>query len=139
MPAKGCGRAPGVIEIGWRSKSLAAFRAYRPPRRMSGAQRFVFDPEQEIMIVGVARWQYLAPGSPHQQLAQVIGAYELQGGQLCYPHAAGGMLSKSNDGVLITNEKSPHLGHNWTPQVRGQFITFIQALTGMSHVHHPGS
>lgn len=139
MPVKGCGRVPGVIEIGWRSKSIAAFRAYRPPRRMSGAQRFVFDPKQEILVVGSARSQDLAPGSPHEQLAQVIGAYDIQGGRPCYLHAAGGMLSRNNEGVLITNEKSPHLGHNWTPQVREQFIAFIRTLTRMSHVHHPGS
>jgi hypothetical protein len=49
------------------------------------------------------------------------------------------MLSKANEGMLITNEKSPHLAHNWTPQVREQFITFVQKLTGLPHEHHPGS
>lgn len=139
VPATGCGRVPGVIEVGWRAKSVAAFRAYRPPRRMGGAQRFVFDPKQEILVVGTARSRALAPGSPHEQLAQVIGAYDMQDGRLSYPCAAGGMLSKTHEGTLITNEKSPHLGHNWTPQVREQFITFVQKITGLSHEHHPGS
>ncbi len=33
IPAKGCGRVPGVIEISWHARSFSAFRGYRPPKK----------------------------------------------------------------------------------------------------------
>ena len=139
VPAKGCGRVPGVIEVGWHAKSVSAFRNYRPPKRGGGAQRFVFDPVQQILIVGEVRRQPVAPGSPHDQLAQVIGAFVIQGDEIHYPHGTGGMLSRTEDGGVVTNEKSRNLGHNWTPDVRQQFRPFVPAVTGLMHHHYPGS
>ncbi len=141
IPQHGTGRIRGVIEISWCAKSLTAFANYRPPKKEANAARFVYDPRQQIVVVGCPHWQPLDEnGSPHQQLAQIIGAFARRpDGHFEYPDAAGGLLRRRTDGSLYTVEKSPHLGHNWTPTVRKDFIKFIRELTGILHERNEGS
>lgn len=138
VPAHGSGRVPGVVEVGWNARSFAAFRTIVPPAE-SGSVRFVYDPTQQILVVGEPHWKGPAQGSPHEQLAQIIGAFTISSGRIEYPVAAGGMISRSPTGALLTTEKSPNLGRGWNSEVRRDFASFLQALTGLTHTHFPGA
>ena len=67
----GSGPVPGVLEASARVKSIAALRSYTPPR---GGVEYVFDPASATFAVGRPSARAGLTGSPHQQLAQSIGA-----------------------------------------------------------------
>jgi hypothetical protein len=78
----------------------------------------VFDPETDTYAMGRPADYLGLKGSPHQQLAQVIGANP--------DSFVGGMVSRGADGSLQWDEMSGHFYQNWTDQFRQQFVETMQ-------------
>lgn len=132
-----CGSGPvsGVIEVSDRFPSVAAFLNHRPYCGIrtwhDGVKRlgdvFVFDPVRCIFAVGDPQG---ISGSPHQKLARAIGVTD-------YDRLVGGTWTREADGALVTTEQSGHFGDNWSrhPEVRRQFVEFLERRTGLSVRH----
>jgi hypothetical protein len=106
----GSGPVPGVLEASSRVKSFAALRNYNP----KGGVEFVFDPESGTFATGRPAASAGLKGSPHEQLAQSIGADPST--------VVGGTLTRGGPGQFLTTEQSGHFWQNWTPEVRAQFV-----------------
>ncbi len=115
---KGSGPVPGVIEVSALVKSIKAFLNYNPK---GGGIEYVFDPITNRFAVGRPR-RGLFDGSPHEQLAQSIGADPRT--------VVGGVFRRMPNGVPGFDEWSGHYYQNWTPAVRQQFTDFMQNMTG---------
>ncbi len=113
---KGSGPTPGVIGVNSSSKSIEALKNYYPK---NGGVEFVFDAETNTFVVGKPK-SSLFHGSPHQKLAQTIGA---DGGKT----TLGGTFSRGPNGEFITTENSGHYGGNWTPALRQQFQKVMES------------
>ena len=118
----GSGPVPGVLEVSGRVKSVRAFRNYNP----QGGVEYVFDPATSRFAVGRPGLASGLKGSPHQQLADSIGADQ--------SGVVGGMLRRGSGGEFITDEMSGHFYQNWTPEIRSQFADFMQSF-GLDVVH----
>jgi len=106
----GSGPVPGVLSASPASQSVAALRNYRP---RGGGVEYVFDPMTSTFAAGRPSATAGLSGSPHQQLAQSIGANPQT--------VVGGTFTRGIDGVFITTENSGHFWQNWNSQVRQQF------------------
>ncbi|MFS1514767.1 polymorphic toxin-type HINT domain-containing protein [Chengkuizengella sp. SCS-71B] len=106
----GSGPAPGVIGVNANSKSVEALKNYYP--KNDGVE-FVFDAKTNTFVVGSPKSGSFE-GSPHQKLAQTIGA---DGGE----NTLGGTFSRGSNGEIITTENSGHYGTNWTSELRQQY------------------
>ncbi len=110
----GSGPVPGVLEASSRVKSFSAIQNYNPKAPVE----YVFDPTNGRFATGrPATWTGLN-GSPHEQLAQSIGANPAT--------VVGGTLTRGNGGTFLTTEQSGHYWQNWTPEIRQQFVTTMQ-------------
>jgi len=87
----------------------------------------VYDASSNAFAVGNASSE-LFYGSPHERLAQAIGAGD---------DVVGGIFSRGVDGSIVTNEMSGHYGFNWTPQIREQFVNWLSSRTGIVVNHLP--
>jgi hypothetical protein len=110
----GSGPVPGVLEASGRVKSFAALRNYNP----KGGVEYVFDPATGTFAVGRPATSAGLKGSPHEQLAQAIGANPST--------VVGGTLTRGSNGAFITTEQSGHFWQNWTPEVRQQFVSTMR-------------
>lgn len=115
----GSGPVRGVIEVSSRVKSTAAFRNLNP----ATSRDFVFDPENERLLVGSAM-----KGGGHWGLATTTGMNE--------DTVVGGELTRGTDGEYLTNELSGHYGENWNDVVRQQFTEFMSSFD-FDVVHTP--
>ncbi|MCO1604373.1 RHS repeat-associated core domain-containing protein, partial [Desulfosporosinus nitroreducens] len=122
---KGSGPAPGVLGVNPASESVGALKNYYP---RNGSIEYVFDPKTKTFVSGAPK-SGMFTGSPHQQLAQTIGADESS--------VVGGMFSRGANGEIITNEASGHYWQNWTPGVREQFQSVMQNY-GLPVIHYGG-
>lgn len=105
---KGSGPVPGTIGVNSESNSVKALQNYNP----KGGIEYVFDSKTNTFVVGKPK-SGLFKGSPHQQLAQSIGAERST--------VVGGTFSRGPNGEIFTTENSGHFGQNWTPEIRQQF------------------
>ncbi|MBB4223937.1 two-partner secretion domain-containing protein [Variovorax guangxiensis] len=121
----GSGPAPGVIAI-TDTSSVNVLKTYTPSGR-DGIE-FVFDPTTMTFAVGKPR-SGLFEGSPHQQLAQSIGANDAT--------VVGGTFSRAPDGSIITTENSGHYGQNWTPETWKKFQDWLSNRLGTPVNHQP--
>ncbi|MGO4652262.1 polymorphic toxin type 43 domain-containing protein [Arthrobacter sp. 2RAF22] len=119
----GSGPVSGVLEASSRVKSLAALRNYYPK---GGGVEYVFDPETGTFATGVVDPSAGLTGSPHEQLAQSIGANPAT--------VVGGTLTRGADGAFNTTEQSGHFWRNWSPEIRQQFVDTMRGY-GID-VHH---
>jgi Bacterial toxin 43 len=120
---RGSGPVPGVLSVSPNSKSTRALQNYYPKDPIE----FVFDPSTNTFAVGKPKDYLGLGGSPHQQLATSIGADP--------DVVVGGMFSRGTDGRIITSEHSGHYWQNWTPEVRKQFVEFLENTTGLPVDH----
>ena len=111
-----------MLEASDRVQSLAALRNYKP----RGAIEYLFDPTTGRLTVGRPAASVGLKGSPHQQLAQSIGADQST--------VVGGMLRRGADGSLITDEMSGHFWQNWSPAVCDQFLSTMRGY-GLDFTH----
>jgi RHS repeat-associated protein len=118
----GSGPLPGVLEASGRIKSMEALRNYYP----KNAIEYVFDPVSGTFAVGRPQSWLKLDGSPHEKLAQGIGADPSK--------VVGGMLWRRSDGTFVTSEFSGHYWQNWTPDVRKQFVDTMNEY-GLDVVH----
>ncbi|CAI1728408.1 hemagglutinin repeat-containing protein [Serratia fonticola] len=118
----GSGPVPGTIGITDKT-SVAALNNYYPKGR---GVEFIYDPITNTFVTGRPA-SGLFTGSPHQQLAQSIGAADRP--------IVGGTLMRKADGTFITTENSGHFGSNWNDAIRQQFQTWLSGRTGMSVQH----
>jgi hypothetical protein len=84
---------------------------------------FVFDPENERLLVGGA----MKDGG-HWGLAHSVSMNE--------ETVVGGELMRGPNGEFLTNEESGHYGINWSEPVRQQLNAFM-ARFGFHLVHTP--
>ncbi len=105
---KGSGPAPGVLGVNSSSKSIKAIQNYYPKQ---GGIEFVFDYKTNTFVVGKPIKSGF--GSPHQNLADTIGANTTS--------AVGGSFTRGPNRKILTNEHSGHFGEYWTPEIRKQF------------------
>jgi len=105
------------------------FKNYSP----SGGKaiEFVFDPVSQRFVVGAAKAGLPPLVSPHEALASSIGADTSK--------VVGGMLKRGPSGDIMTNEHSGHYNQNWNPEVRANFIVFLESMTGIKVEHTEGS
>ncbi|MHA6838713.1 polymorphic toxin type 43 domain-containing protein, partial [Ralstonia pseudosolanacearum] len=120
----GSGPVPGVIAI-TDSTSVGALKNYYPS---GGGIEFVYDPTTNTFAVGAPKVG-LFDGSPHQKLAQSIGAND--------QNIVGGTFSRAADGSIATTENSGHYGQNWTPQIANQFQKWLSDRVGVPVNHQP--
>ena len=118
----GSGPVSGVLEASAGSKSYGALRAYNPKQGIE----YVFDPANGTFAVGRPASSAGLRGSPHQQLAQSIGANPST--------VVGGTLIRDANGVLNKTENSGHFWQNWTNEIREQFVRTMQGY-GLDVVH----
>ena len=112
---KGSGPKSGVLGINDNSISNKAIMNYYPKE---GGIEYVFDAETNTFVVGKVEGGY---GSPHQKLADSIGADQSAKTTL------GGTFSRDYLGKIITTENSGHFGKNWTPELRTQFKSVMKS------------
>lgn len=123
---RGSGPVAGVLEVSEGVASVEAFRNYRPG---TGVE-FVFDIKSERFLVGVpAAWVRLRVGSPHENLASLLGGDTR--------HIVGGVFIRDEEGVAHTSEASGHLWQNWTDEIRTRFVQ-VMSERGCPVVHFPG-
>jgi hypothetical protein len=120
---KGAGPTPGTFGVGPMTESVAGLRNYYPRQ---GGIEFIFDPMSSTIVVGRARVQ---TGSPHESLAASVGANPNR--------VVGGMFWRVDGGSIQTNEFSGHFWQNWTPQIRQQFVDFMNSK-GLPTTHKEG-
>lgn len=120
---KGSGPVPGVIGINANSTSNVAIKNYSPKEGME----FVFDASTNTFVVGKDKYN-VGGGSPHQKLADSIGADQTASTTL------GGVFKKGSDGKIYTSENSGHFGINWTPTLRTHFIEAMREY-GVEVIH----
>jgi filamentous hemagglutinin len=112
----------GVLEASGRTQSFGALRNYYPQNSVE----YVFNPQTGQFVVGRPAASAGFNGSPHQQLAQSIGADRST--------VVGGTLTRRSDGVFVTTENSGHYWQNWTPAVREQFVDTMRGY-GFDVIH----
>lgn len=124
----GSGPATGVVELNLQRPGSAFVRKVIA----EGGLRFVFSPQRLRLVAGTVPRVYALSGSPHQQLAQLIGAAPRR-----YKGFVGGTVHLDSSGSgearqlqIQTDEGSPHLGHNWTEADRNRLAML------MHHVLH---
>jgi len=117
----GSGPVSGTIGITDRT-SVGALRNYRP----KGGVEFVYDPSTNTFVVG-RPLRGLFDGSPHEQLARSIGAYDRP--------VVGGTFNRGLNGEVITTEQSGHYGPNWTDATRQQFQSWLSDRLGLVVEH----
>jgi hypothetical protein len=115
----GSGPVSDVHEVSSRVKSTGAFENLNP----ATPRNFVFDPENEQLLVGEA----MKDGG-HWGLATSVGMNE--------DTVVGGELIRGPDGEYLTNEESGHYGVSWTDSVRQQFGQFMASF-GFTLQHTP--
>lgn len=105
---RGSGPVAGVLGASPESRSVKSINNWN-----GHAIEFVFDPDRSIFAMGKPASWVDVTGSPHQQLAKVIGARD--------DVVVGGIVRRSNSGLLEWDEMSGHYWTNWTDRVRVQF------------------
>ena len=123
---RGSGPVPGVIEVSPRVQSTKVLQYYYPKQ---GGIEFVFDPKTNTFAVGKPHPSTGFTGSPHQKLAQSIGAEEAT--------LVGGTFRRGENGEILTDELSGHYGEKWTDSIRKQFVQFMEEATGLVVNHIP--
>jgi filamentous hemagglutinin len=118
----GSGPVSGVLEASSNVKSVAALRNYKPQRGVE----YVFDATNGRFAVGRPAASTGLRGSPHEQLAQSIGANPST--------VVGGTLTRDARGVFNTTENSGHYWQNWTNEIRQQFVSAMREY-GIDVVH----
>lgn len=103
----GSGSAAGVLEASASSRSVGAINSWNAKRGVE----FVFSPGSGRFAMGRPAPSAGLTGSPHQQLAQAIGADA--------DTVVGGILNRGSNGALVWNEQSGQFWENWTPTNRG--------------------
>jgi filamentous hemagglutinin len=101
-------------------KSVKVFSNSTPK---SWIGEFVFDPIKKRFAMGVPQKWLKMNGSPHQQLAEAIGADPRT--------VVGGTLRRGPAGEILTDQMSGHYHQNWTPQIEQQFEDFLRQKTGL--------
>lgn len=159
----GSGPVTGVVELNLQRPARVFVRKVIA----EGGLRFVFNPQRLRLVAGTVSRVYALSGSPHQQLAQLIGAtpgrYQgFLGGTVHLEFSGSGDTRQLQ---LLTDEGSPHLGHNWTIADRNRLAMlmhhvlygFVQGeqqggrgelhgangealgpVAGLRYVHNPG-
>lgn len=122
-PVGGSGPAPGVIGIS-DSTSVRALQNYFP---RNGGIEYVYDPTTNLFATGAPRTG-LFVGSPHQQLAQSIGAID-------NPSLVGGSMRRGPNGEFFTTENSGHYGVKWNDATRTQFQHWFSGRVGRPVIH----
>ena len=85
----------------------------------SGQVEYVFDPNSGVFALGAPKPHVKFPsGSPHQQLAQAIGADP--------DTVVGGIAHGSGNGVLLLDSQSGHYWMNWTEEVGTQLVEMLR-------------
>ncbi|WP_143074255.1 polymorphic toxin type 43 domain-containing protein, partial [Roseateles sp. YR242] len=113
----GAGPIPGTIGVAPSSESVAALRNYFPGKNVE----YVFDPDSSTFLVG--------NGMKHSPLAEALGADTNR--------VVGGIFSRGANGEILSTEGSGHFWQNWTPEVRQQYVDFMNSK-GFTVVHHEG-
>lgn len=88
---------------------------------------FIYDPTTNTFVAGRPA-RGLFDGSPHEQLAQSIGAVD-------NPSLVGGTFQRGRTGEFFTTENSGHYGTNWTNPVRAQFEQWLNQRLGLPVIH----
>lgn len=123
----GTGPAPGMVELSARARSNRAFpRIFKDSDR---AVEFIYDPATGTVLVSQSHGDGPMALSPHQRLARSLGMGD---GTI-----VGGEVSIDPDGAVLTNELSGHYGTNWAPEIRLQFISDLERLSGRPVRHSP--
>lgn len=113
----GAGPIPGTIGVAPSSESVAALRNYFPGKNVE----YVFDPNSSTFLVG--------NGMKHSPLAEAPGADTNT--------VVGGIFSRGENGEILSTEGSGHFWQNWAPEVRQQYVDFMNSK-GFKVVHHEG-
>lgn len=117
----GSGPAPGIIEVSPKVGSTAAFCNYNPS---GGTIEFAYDVGTNTFVVGKLKPHVNFTGSPHQKLAELIGAEMV--------NIVAGMFRRGPSREIILNEHSGHFWQNWDkiPGVRQKLRRFLEQQTG---------
>lgn len=115
---------PGTIGITDQT-AAGALRNYSPK---GGGVEFVYDPATNTFVAG-RPLSGLFQGSPHEQLAQSIGAANRP--------VVGGTFRRGANGEIFTTENSGHYGPNWTDPIRQQFQNWLSNRVGVPVDHQP--
>ncbi|MDO8312664.1 MAG: hemagglutinin repeat-containing protein [Sideroxyarcus sp.] len=118
----GAGPVPGTIGI-TDNTAVDALKNYSPK---GGGVEFVYDPSTNTFVAGRPSVG-LFSGSPHEQLAQSIGAANRP--------IVGGTFHRGANGEIITNENSGHYGQNWTDPIRQKFQIWLNSRLGLPVTH----
>lgn len=122
-PGKGgSGPVPGTIGI-TDETAVGALKNYNP--KGDGIE-FVYDPFTDTFVTGKPA-RGLFDGSPHEQLAQSIGAGDKP--------VVGGTMSRGENGEFFTTENSGHYGQNWNDSIRDQFEAWLSDRLGVPVKH----
>ena len=113
----GAGPIPGTIGVAPTSESVGALQKYFPGKGVE----YVFDPDSSTFLVG--------NGMKHSPLADALGADP--------SNVVGGIFSRGEDGTIFSTEGSEHFWQNWTPDVRQQYVDFLNS-EGFTVVHSEG-
>jgi putative RNase toxin 43 of polymorphic toxin system len=116
---QGAGPIPGTFGVRPATESVNGLQNFYPRR---GAVEFVFDLASSTFVVGNGTMK-------HSELASSIGAEASR--------VVGGVFSRGPNGSMLTNEASGHFWQNWTPQVRQQFVDFMNSK-GLPVIHRKG-
>jgi hypothetical protein len=100
----------GMVELSLGVKSSSYVRNFPGHKPVD----FIFDPLKQVFRMG--NHAYGHPGLARGSESIVGGTIWRQAGQ------------------LVTNEHSGHYGHLWTPEVRAQFVEFMQSF-GVAVTH----
>ncbi len=122
----GSGPVSGVVEVNLYRPCTAFVRKVLAEAGI----RFVFSPKQLRLVAGTVPRELSLTGSPHEQLAQVIGAatgkyQEFLGGTVRLQSV---QFSAGRAPQLVTDEGSPHLGGGWTDLHRKRLEVLIDRV-----------
>jgi filamentous hemagglutinin len=90
---------------------------------------FIYDPATRTVLVSQSDGGGTMALSPHQRLARSLGTG--------HGTIVGGEVGVGPDGTVLTKELSGHYGTNWTPEIRQEFISDLERLSGRSVRHSP--
>ena len=122
----GAGPATGMIEVSPRVNSIKVFQ--QNTKATKSGREFILDPDSDTFVLATKSDVRLDALSPHERLADSIGKQK-------YRRVVGGTLN-TRSGDIETGEFSGHYGHNWSPEVREQFVEFMESM-GIKVNHHP--
>ncbi|MCQ4167733.1 RHS repeat domain-containing protein, partial [Tahibacter harae] len=120
----GSGPVPGTIGI-TNNSPVTAFLNYRP---RGGGVEYVYDPTTEIFVAGRVKNGIYSQGSPHEQLANSIGAANKK-------TTVGGTMQRGPEGEIFTTENSGHYGINWNNEISEKFVNWLSERTGKPVKH----